>query len=218
MDPVRAPDLRAALDADTVGLLERAGRLAEERKTEVFLVGGLVRDLFLGVGAVDLDLVVAGDGPAFARRLADVLGGEVEVYDRFLTATVTCPDLPRLDVATARLETYERPGALPHVKPAGLAEDLKRRDLTINAMAVDLRPGRFGALVDPFGGAADVAAGLIRLLHARSLTDDPTRILRMARYASRFEFVAEPRTREWLHEALAARVLEFVSGDRLRQE
>jgi len=215
---VTAPKLLEALGPGPVALLRRLGGVAEERRTGLWLVGGLVRDCLLGVGNLDLDLVVEGDGPAFARRAADALGAGVETYDRFLTATLTLPDLTRVDIATARTETYERAGALPAVRPSTLQDDLRRRDFSINAMACSLNPGRFGELIDPHGGAADAAAGRLRVLHARSFLDDPTRILRMARFAARFGFDPEPDTARWLAEALDARVFDFLSADRLRHE
>ena len=212
------PPLASALPAGTVALLKRLGEMARGRGMEAYLVGGLVRDLFLGVGSIDLDIAVVGDGIAFARRAGGELGGGVAVYDRFRTATITMPDLTRMDVATSRSETYERPGALPDVKPAPIVEDLGRRDFSINAMAVDLDPDKFGALVDPHGGAADLAERRLRVLHDKSFLDDPTRILRLARFATRFDFVPEPRTRELLDSALASRAFDFISADRLRQE
>lgn len=213
-----APDLVRALPEGPVALLRRLGAIAGERRQDCWLVGGLVRDCLLGVGNVDLDVVVEGDGPAFARRAAAALGAGVETYDRFLTATLTLPDLTRVDIATARAETYERAGALPTVRPSTIADDLRRRDVTINAMAMALMPDRFGELLDPHGGAADAAAGVLRVLHPRSFLDDPTRILRLARFAARFGFAPEPATARWLEEALAARVFDFLSADRLRHD
>ncbi len=185
---------------------------------EAYLVGGPVRDLLLKGGSVDLDIVVAGDGLSFARRLGRQLNADVMVYERFLTATLTFPDLTRLDVATARAETYERPGALPAVTPASIEQDLIRRDITINAMAIALNPPRFGTLLDPHGGATDLKNRLLRVLHPRSFLDDPTRILRLARFAARFDFAIEPGTRALLDKALAARVFDVLTADRLRAE
>jgi tRNA nucleotidyltransferase (CCA-adding enzyme) len=216
-EPPVAPDF-SRLPPETVVLLRRLGAIAGERGTGVYLVGGLVRDLFLGVGNVDLDVCVAGDGPAFARRVADALGGTVVVHDRFLTAAVALPDRTLIDVATARTETYERAGALPRVTPGPIEADLRRRDFTINAMALRLDPEAFGALLDPFGGAADIAARKLRILHEKSFFDDPTRILRMSRFAARLGFKPEEGTRVRLAEALDARVFDFVSGDRVREE
>jgi tRNA nucleotidyltransferase (CCA-adding enzyme) len=170
----------------------------------VYLVGGAVRDLLLGRGRADVDLVVEGD----ATTLAERLGAEVVSHERFATAKVRL-DGHELDVASARSETYPRPGALPVVEPAAtIEEDLGRRDFTINAMAISLQ----GAprLIDPHDGQADLAGKRLRILHPRSFEDDPTRAIRAARYASRFGFELEPETDELLRRA----DLGTVSADR----
>jgi tRNA nucleotidyltransferase (CCA-adding enzyme) len=154
----------------------------------VYLVGGAVRDLLLGRGRTDIDLVVEGEAAALAARL----GGEVVEHERFATAKV-CLDGHEVDIATARAEAYPHPGALPVVEPtAGIAADLARRDFTINAMAIPLR--RDPELIDPHRGREDLEAGLLRVLHERSFEDDPTRALRAGRYAARFGFELEPDT------------------------
>ena len=173
----------------------------------VYLVGGAVRDLLLGGERTDLDVAVEGDAAELGRRL----GGEVRVHERFATARVTVDGL-EVDFATARSETYARPGALPEVRPAGIGEDLARRDFTINAMAVPLvgEP----ELMVPHGGVADLEAGLLRVLHERSFVDDPTRALRAARYAARYGFELEPDTERLLRAA----DLGTVSRDRVEAE
>ncbi len=160
---------------------------------DVYLVGGAVRDLLLGLGRADIDVAVVGD-PA---RLIAALGAQtLAAHERFGTAKIQL-DGHELDVATARTESYERPGALPAVAAADSIEaDLARRDFTVNAMAVPLAdPSR---LIDPHGGRADLEAGLLRVLHPGSFADDPTRALRAARYASRFGFALEPETERLL--------------------
>jgi tRNA nucleotidyltransferase (CCA-adding enzyme) len=154
----------------------------------VYLVGGAVRDLLLDRDRADVDLVVVGD----AAELAAKLGAEPVEHERFATAKVRL-DGHEVDIATARVETYPHPGALPEVEPATDVEaDLSRRDFTINAMAMPLRGEP--ALIDPHGGLTDLEAGLLRVLHERSFVDDPTRALRAARYAARFGFEPEPET------------------------
>ena len=182
-----------------------------------YLVGGAVRDLLLGARAVDLDLAVEGDAPAVARTVADRLGGEAVVHDRFGTASVRAGELS-VDLASTRRETYERPGALPTVEPAGLDEDLSRRDFTVNAVAIALTGEGAGELRDPHGGAADLVSGTIRVLHERSFLDDPTRILRAVRYEARLGFAIDPTTERLAHEAMAAGALDTVSGARVRDE
>lgn len=206
------------LPAASAELLRAIGALGAQHRHELWLVGGPVRDLLRGEAHLDVDVAVEGDGPAFARRLAEARMGTAVVHPRFLTATVRLDDLTEVDVATTRRETYERPGALPAVTPAPIARDLARRDFSINAMAVSLHPDRFGTLLDPHGGRPDLGAGVLRVLHARSFEDDPTRILRMARFAARFGFAAEPGTARLAAAAVAAGAFGTVSGDRLREE
>jgi tRNA nucleotidyltransferase (CCA-adding enzyme) len=176
-----------------------------EAATEpVYLVGGAVRDLLLGRGRADIDLVVEGDAAELAARL----GADVVSHERFATAKVGL-DGHEVDVAAARSEAYPRPGALPVVEPAaGVEADLARRDFTINAMAIPLHGEP--RLIDPYRGEADLATGSIRVLHPRSFRDDPTRALRAARYASRFGFELEPGTEALMREA----DLSTVSTDR----
>jgi tRNA nucleotidyltransferase (CCA-adding enzyme) len=180
----------------------------EAATAPVYLVGGSVRDLLLGRGRSDIDLVVEGD----AAALAAALGAEVVAHERFATAKVGL-DGHEVDIAAARAETYPRPGALPEVEPAAdIAADLGRRDFTINAMAIPLRGEP--ELIDPYGGRADLEAGLLRVLHERSFVDDPTRALRAARYAARFGFEPEAETAALIREA----DLDTVSADRRRSE
>jgi tRNA nucleotidyltransferase (CCA-adding enzyme) len=188
--------------------LERAhpelAAVREAATEPVYLVGGAVRDLLLGGGRADIDLVVEGDAAALAARL----GAEVVSHERFATAKVSL-DGHEVDIATARAESYPQPGSLPVVEPAaGIEADLARRDFTINAMAIPLAGEP--RLIDPHRGRADLAAGALRVLHPRSFADDPTRALRAARYAARFGFALEPETEALLREA----DLATVSADR----
>ncbi len=182
-----------------------------------YLVGGAVRDLLLGARSVDLDVAVEGDAEAVARALAARLGGEARAHERFGTATVRAGEL-ELDLAGTRRESYSAPGALPDVEPATLSEDLGRRDFTINALALGLAADELGALHDPHGGREDVAAGVVRVLHPRSFADDPTRLLRAVRYASRLGFALERETERLAREAVDAGALATVSGTRVRDE
>ncbi len=174
-------------------MLATAGRLAAAHGARAFVVGGLVRDAVLERSSAvhDLDVVVEGDALAVARALADAVGGVLVEHERFLTASVTLPDRRRVDLVTARSERYERPGALPHVLPALIAQDLRRRDFTVNTLAVELASGGFG-LLDPLGGGADIARRRLRILHPLSFVEDPTRIFRAARYAARLGFALDP--------------------------
>jgi tRNA nucleotidyltransferase (CCA-adding enzyme) len=193
-------------------------RLANGLGQSVFLVGGSVRDLLLGVTPADLDVVTEGDAFALAEVVAQALDGEVREPSQFLTAVVRLPDGRRLDVATARQETYPEPTKLPVVVPADIAADLRRRDFTVNAVAVRLAPAGIAELVDPCGGRADLRARVIRILHATSFVDDPTRLVRAARFSTRLGFSVEPCTLAAAREAAEAGLLARVTGPRVRQE
>jgi len=180
----------------------------EAAREPVYLVGGAVRDLLLGRPRADVDLVVEGDAAALAERL----GGASAEHERFGTVKVDVEG-HEVDVASARSEAYPEPGALPVVAPAeSVEQDLARRDFSVNAIAVPLQGEP--RLIDPYGGKADLDDGLLRVLHDRSLVDDPTRAIRAARYASRFGFALEPKTEELLRRA----DLTTVSADRRRAE
>jgi tRNA nucleotidyltransferase (CCA-adding enzyme) len=157
----------------------------------VLVVGGAVRDALLGRTPRELDLVVVGDLDAALARLA-ARAVDVRVHERFGSATVLLPDGCRLDLVRARAERYDRPGALPEVRPATLEEDLRRRDVTVNAMAL----GPDGRLHAVDGAVADLQAGRLRVLHDASFTDDPTRLWRVARYVARLGFAVDEHTRE----------------------
>lgn len=179
-------------------------RVREAGGDPVYLVGGAVRDLLLDRGRSDIDLVVEGDAAALAAEL----GAEVVSHERFGTAKAKL-DGHEVDIAAARSETYPEPGALPVVEVgADLVDDLRRRDFTINAMAIPLQGEP--RLIDPFGGRADLAAKQLRVLHDGSFVDDPTRAIRAARYAARFDFELEAHTAELLRNAK----LSKVSADR----
>ena len=207
------------LSSDTRALLESIGRLAAARGARAFLVGGMVRDLWRDaeMTSADLDVVVEGDGLAVARELARALGGSVREHRRFLTASVEAPGTGRIDVTTARSERYESRGALPRVMPAGIDQDLRRRDFTINAMAIELHSGAFG-LLDPLGGRAALVRRRLRVLHPLSYVEDPTRVFRAARYATRFGFAQDAATAR--ARALALRLVPYaaLSGQRLAAE
>jgi tRNA nucleotidyltransferase (CCA-adding enzyme) len=198
------PDLESAL-----ARLDGLDRIRDAAAgTPAYLVGGAVRDLLLGdTGRADIDVVVEGDVEPIAERL----GGEMRSHERFGTAKVSAGELSA-DLARARAETYPHPGALPDVRPASLAEDLARRDFTINAMAVPLQGEP--ALIDPYGGEADLAARRLRVLHDRSFVDDPTRAVRAARYAARLGFDLDERGASLAREA----DLGTVSEDRREAE
>jgi tRNA nucleotidyltransferase (CCA-adding enzyme) len=183
-----------------------------------FLVGGAVRDLLLEREPVDVDMAVEGDAEAVAELLGAALDGSVTAHERFGTATVTAGGVDAVNLARTRRETYPAPGALPVVEPAGLDEDLVRRDFTVNAIALALNGDRAGELSDPHDGRDDLGDGLIRILHTASFSDDPTRLLRAARYAARLAFALDPDTGRLARAAAADNALATVSGPRIRDE
>jgi tRNA nucleotidyltransferase (CCA-adding enzyme) len=208
-------------------LLDFVTASANSHDIPLYVVGGFVRDLLLGVPHLDLDFVVESDGIAFAQSLQEQYGGEIEPHFPFGTATWTLnPDIAStaganfaewpsfVDIVTARRETYAHPGALPDVIPSVIRDDLHRRDFTINAMAIRLTPTL--ALLDPFGGQQDLQSGMVRVLHDKSFIDDATRIFRAVRFEQRFGFQIEPHTRDLIPEALPT--LKKISGERLRHE
>ena len=216
--------MRRQLPAELREFLQVAGRQAEAQGHNLYLVGGAVRDLLLERPNTDFDLVLEGDAPSFARRLARLmrdgsddrrLPDRVTIHPRFGTAKFQRGDIT-IDVVTARSETYARPGALPTVKPDTIRDDLFRRDFTINAMAIELMPASIGRLLDYFYGIKDLQRGLIRILHNRSFIDDATRMLRAVRYEQRLGFKLEPDTERLLKRDVS--YLDTISGDRIRHE
>ncbi len=215
---VHRPALLQRLPDWVVRLLREIGHLGDERGCQVYVVGGVVRDLLLGHVTLDLDLAVEGDGLAFARLVADRYGAGLAVFERFATARLAFPDGLKMDIATTRRESYAQPAALPDVEPASLKEDLHRRDFTINAMAIQLNAAQFGRLYDPYGGRHDLKAKTLRVLHRCSFQDDPTRIFRAIRFEQRFGFRLERTTLRLLAQAAATNLIQQLSGPRLQNE
>lgn len=195
-----------------------------------YIVGGFVRDLLLGKPVNDLDVIVEGDAIKFGRSLVKKFGGKLTTHDKFHTAIWHLPSTfdpsagsgqrlqpSTLDLITARKETYQHPGALPTIKPSTIDDDLHRRDFTINAMAVRLDGSHFGELLDPLNGQAELEKGIVRVLHPRSLIDDPTRIFRAIRYEARYSFKLEPSTLNLINQE-SLTVISRLSGERIRHE
>lgn len=211
-------DLLNKLPAKVMDLLGKISYLADREGVFVYAVGGFVRDLILGIDNLDIDLVVEGDGPAFAKSLASFTCGRVRVHEKFGTAVVILPDNFKIDVATARTEYYEYPAALPKVEESSLKQDLYRRDFTINAMAVTLSEKDFGSIIDYFGGRRDLDKGVVRILYNLSFIEDPTRILRAVRFEQRYGFKIESQTLELARNAIKSKMLVKLSADRVREE
>jgi len=214
---VRA-ELKLRLPSRVYRRLREAGEIAWSSGEKAFAVGGFVRDLLLGARNYDLDIAVEGDAIRLAKECAQRWGGEVISHERFGTAKVKLPSGEVVDFATCRAEFYERPAVLPQVERASIREDLYRRDFTINAMAICIWPEEFGRLWDYFGGLNDLRNKRIRVLHNLSFVEDPTRILRAARYEQRLGFRLERQTERLLRQAVEQGLLSLVSADRIRGE
>ncbi|MCH7719159.1 MAG: CCA tRNA nucleotidyltransferase [Chloroflexi bacterium] len=188
---------------------------ARRRRIILYLVGGGVRDLLLGEPAADYDVVAERDALSIASAIARKLAAKVVAHPRFGTAVVRGEGF-RLDLAGARTEEYQRPGALPSVRPAAFDRDLARRDFTINAMALQLNGAEAGRLIDPHGGERDLARRFVRILHDGSFQDDATRVFRALRYAARLRFEIEPHTAALLRRDRS--YVDTISGVRVRRE
>jgi tRNA nucleotidyltransferase (CCA-adding enzyme) len=199
-------------------LLRSAGTVGGEVGTKVYAVGGFVRDLLLRQENLDVDLVVEGDGIAFAEALGRRLEANVTSHRTFGTAILTLPDGFKMDVATARTEYYEYPAALPTVEHSSIKMDLYRRDFTINTLAVCLNADRYGELLDFFGGQQDLRDKTLRIIHNLSFVEDPTRILRAARFEVRFGFHLGRHAEQLAMNAVQMGLLEKVAGIRLTTE
>ena len=210
-------ELRIQATAAQLELLDTTIALARKAGTTIYLVGGAVRDLLRGEFSGDLDLVVEGDAIELAREIASRAEKDWDVHERFATATVH-NDSFDLDLASARREVYPQPGALPNVEPSTLAEDLERRDFTVNAMALALWPERSPELIDPFCGRKDLRDGRLVPIHDRSFLDDPTRILRGVRLESKSDLRFAAHSESLIRQAVEGGVFEQVSGERLQKE
>ncbi len=215
--------LNTHLPAPVLSLLEHVERLANELDVSVFLVGGFVRDLLLGIANFDLDFVVEGDGIRFGKTLAKELLTEWTIHERFGTVSIKLPhslNLPHmhhLDVATARTEYYEYPTALPTVERSSIKKDLYRRDFTINALAIRINRTP-GELMDYFGGRRDLKDKVIRVLHSLSVVEDPTRVFRAIRFEQRFGFRISKETEAFIKQARTMELFQRLSGSRLGNE
>jgi len=210
--------IRKGLSPALQEILLESGNLAREMGYGAYIVGGVVRDVLMGLQSIDVDIVAEGEGIRFARSLAGRLRARVKSHERFGTATITLPGGTKVDIATARTEVYERPAALPRVTPGSIRDDMFRRDFTVNAMAVSLMPGEFGRLLDCFGGIRDLRERRIRALHERSFIDDPTRIFRAVRFEKRLDFRIVRSTEHWIAEALSLPLLEELEDYRIATE
>ena len=208
-------NILSQLDHESLTIVRSIGALAHKQGVVAYLVGGPVRDLLLKCPNIDLDITVEGNGIRLADAFASLhQGSKVTRYLAFKTATVQLADGRLVDFATARKETYARGGVFPKVQPSTIKEDLHRRDFTINAMAIAIGPDTGGKLVDPYKGMVDLRSKRIRVLHDKSFVDDPTRILRAARFKARLGFKIEAKTLRLLRSAIKIKVLDTIKPQR----
>jgi len=206
------------LDREMILLLRTIGEVASKNDSNAYAVGGFVRDLLLKKKNFDLDVVIEGDGIAFAKSLATHLGGRYRTHERFKTAVVLLKDGFKVDIATARLEYYEYPAAMPTVELSSIKLDLSRRDFTINAMAVQLNPKQFGTLIDFFNCQADLKKKVIKVLHNLSFVEDPSRIFRAIRFEKRMDFLISPHTRRLIANAVQMQLFGKADDNRFLSE
>lgn len=199
-------------------LLRQLGRVADHLGLRAYLVGGFVRDLLLRQKNLDIDVVVEGDGIAFARAFAARVPCRVREHEKFGTAVIIFPDGFKVDVATARLEYYDRPAALPRVEDASIRHDLYRRDFTINTLTIALNRDNFGHVLDFYGGRRDLRDKSIRVLHNLSFIEDPTRLFRAVRFEQRLNFRIGPQTERLMHSAVQLKLVRKVGGVRVLNE
>ncbi len=199
-------------------LLREVGRCADSMGYHAYAVGGFVRDILLRVENLDIDIVIEGDGIQFARAFAAGHGKSLKVYKKFGTAVIDLGNAEKLDVASARLEYYEKPAALPKVEWSSIKLDLYRRDFTINTLAIRLNPKFFGEFIDFFGARRDLKESTIRVLHNLSFVEDPSRIFRAIRFEQRFDFHLSKLTRSLIENAVKMEFLKSVSGKRIFTE
>ncbi len=200
------------------GLLMEFGKVGDLLGYSVYAVGGFVRDLLMRVDNFDVDIVVEGDGIRFAEEFEKRCPCRIRTHKKFGTAIILFPDGLKVDVATARIEVYDSPAALPTVERGSIKMDLYRRDFTINALAIQLNPRSFGELIDFFGGLRDIKEKVIRVLHNLSFVEDPTRIFRAIRFEQRFGFQIGKHTQHLLKNAVRMGFLGRLSGGRVLSE
>jgi tRNA nucleotidyltransferase (CCA-adding enzyme) len=210
--------MKERLDKKLMSLFETIARIGGDSDYGVYVVGGFVRDLLLGIRNLDIDIVIEGDGIAFAKELAAELGGRVKSHAQFGTSVIILQDGFRVDVATARMEYYKHPAALPTVEKSSIKADLFRRDFTVNCLAIQLTGEDAFALIDHFNCERDLKDRMIRVLHSLSFIEDPSRIFRAIRFEQRNQFKIGKQTQAFMKTAVKKRLMDQLSGSRLLNE
>jgi len=210
--------MKILFPGDIRNILEIISNLAKELKYKVYLVGGIVRDILLNKPNLDIDIVVEGDGIYFSNKLAVLLNARIWTYKKFKTSVIVIENKRHIDVATARVEYYDKPAALPNIEEASIKQDLYRRDFTINSMAISLNRENFGTLIDFFGGRRDLKRKKIKVMHKLSMIEDPTRIFRAVRFEQRFSFKIDSQTESLIKSAIEMDIISQLTGVRIRDE
>ncbi len=227
-DPLREPThaqtrnvvkfMKERLSGRLLRILKTIGEVADECGYGAYVVGGFVRDLFLYRSDEDVDIVIEGDGIAFAKKYAKLQHARIHTYEKFGTAVIIFEDSFKIDVASARLEYYKFPAALPIVEMSSIKLDLFRRDFTINTLAIQLNSEKFGTLIDFFSARKDLKEKIIRVLHNLSFVEDPTRVFRAIRFEQRFGFTIGKLTKRLIKNAVNMDFFRGLSGRRVLTE
>ena len=210
--------MKERLASRIIDILKTIGEKAEEIGYDAYVVGGFVRDLFLYRNNEDIDIVIEGDGIEFAKKYAKIVGARIHSHAKFGTAVIIFPDGFKIDVASARMEYYKFPAALPTVEMSSIKLDLYRRDFTINTLAIQLNHSRFGLLIDFFSAQKDLKEKIIRVLHNLSFVEDPTRVFRAIRFEQRFGFSIGKLTSGLIENSLKMGFFKRLSGRRVFTE
>jgi tRNA nucleotidyltransferase (CCA-adding enzyme) len=210
--------MKERLSSELINILRQIGEVADEIGYGAYIVGGFVRDLFLYRSDEDLDIVIEGDGIAFARKYAKLVSARLHTHAKFGTAVIIFPDGFKIDVASARMEYYKFPAALPVVEMSSIKLDLYRRDFTINTLAIQLNSEKFGMLIDFFGARKDIKEKIMRVLHNLSFVEDPTRVFRAIRFEQRFGFTIGKLTAGLITNAVNMDFFRELSGKRVFSE
>jgi tRNA nucleotidyltransferase (CCA-adding enzyme) len=210
--------MKILLPAEIENILYIISNLAKELKYKVYLVGGIVRDLLLDKQNLDIDIVVEGDGINFSNKLAGIIDAKLWTHKKFKTSVIVLRNKMHIDVATASIEYYNKPAALPEVEEANIKQDLYRRDFTINSMAISLNKPDFGELIDYFGGRRDLKRKRIKIMHKLSIVEDPTRIFRAVRFEQRFSFKIDSQAESLIKNAIDMEIISKLTGVRIRDE
>ena len=199
-------------------ILKAVSSVSRSLKANTYLVGGIVRDALLGIPNYDIDIVVEGDGIEFGQKLADKYDARLQTHQKFRTSVLVLEDGQHIDIATARVEYYKKPAALPSIESGSIKQDLARRDFTINSLALSLNKKNFGEILDYFGGRQDLKDRKIKILHKMSFIEDPTRIFRAVRFEKRLGFAMDRETENLALTTINMDIVSRLTGVRIRDE